>query len=148
MPIIVPPPEQSEAVDLSEERVINRALTHTFILFDPVQIVLTPYTEVRTASGAVSMVAQAPREVQTFRLIPVSSNERPQGSTSGQTNAGNGVQRKYDFTIMGEWDSLIEENDVWEDEVGQKWIVDSILSYNGYERKGMVMSYGRRPRHG
>lgn len=141
MPIIVPPPEQSESVDISEEQVLNRALTHTFILYDPVQIALVPHTEARTTSGAVSLVAQAPRDMQTFRLIPMSSSERPVLAT-------NAAQRKYDFTLLGEWDSLMAENDVWEDEVGQKWVIDSIVSYNGYEQKGMVMSYGKKPRHG
>jgi hypothetical protein len=142
MPIIVPPPEE-EIIDLTAETRVNRKNTHWFIMSDPTQIVLTPHAEVRTASGAVSWQAQTDRTIQTFRLIPMGSTQRPESSGDNQ-----GVQRKYDFTLLGEWDSFMAENDRWTDEMGQEWVVDSLLSFNGYERKGMVMSYGRVPRHG
>lgn len=143
MPIVVPPPE-TEDIDVSKETSVNRNLTHKFIMSDPTQIQLTPYAEVRTASGSVTWQAQTARAMQTFRLIPVSSSERPVAAVS----EGNGVQRKYDYTLLGEWNCAMAENDRWVDEVGQEWVIDSIISYNGYERKGMVMSYGRTPRHG
>lgn len=143
MPIVVPPPG-TEDIDVSKETSVNRNLTHSFIMSDPTQIQLVPYSEVRTASGATSLVAGTAREMQTFRLIPVSSSERPVTAVS----EGSGVQRKYDYTLLGEWNSAMAENDRWTDELGQEWVIDSIISYNGYERKGMVMSYGRTPRHG
>jgi hypothetical protein len=141
MPIIVPPPED-DLIDLTQEIRVNRQLTHWFILSAPTQIVLTPYEGVRTGSGAVTWQAQAPRDIQTMRLIPMSASERPVQSANG------GVQRKYDFTLLGEWSSIMAENDRWTDEVGQEWVIDSLVSYNGYERKGMVMSYGKKARHG
>lgn len=140
MPIIVPPPENT--IDISAEITHQRRLTTWFIASSPVQIELIPSVETRTASGAVAIADATPREIQTFRLLPVSSNERPARGANEQ-----GAQRKYDFTIMGEWNCDMAEGDHWTDDFGQQWQIDSILSFNGYERKGMVMSYGRRPTH-
>lgn len=149
MPVVVPPPEDEDVffIDVTNEIRVNRKLTKAFIDSSPTQIELIPTLETRTASGAVTLTDEAPRPIQVFRLIPMSHTERPDGSTSGFTGAGNGVQRKYDFTLMGEWNSDMREGDHWTDEVGQHWQIDSVISHNGYERKGMVMSYGRRPRH-
>lgn len=143
MPVVVPPPEGEGVIDVSGEIAMNRELTHWFIASDPTQIELIPSSETRKASGAVSVVDQPARDMQTFRLIPMSSTERPVNAASQQ-----GTQRKYDFTLLGEWDSEMSEGDHWMDEVGQEWQIDSVISHNGYERKGMVTSYGRRPRHG
>jgi len=143
MAIVVPPPADETLIDITESIRQNRRLTHYFIMSAPTQIILTPHTDARTPSGATTRQPGAPREVQTFRLIPFSYSERP--VTSG---TGGGVQRKYDFTLLGEWNSLMAENDLWEDDLGQKWVIDSLVPYNGYERKGLVMSYGRRPSHG
>jgi hypothetical protein len=144
MPVVVPPVDGEDVfpVDISEEIRINRKLTKAFIDSDPTQLELVPTEETRTASGATVAVDLDPRPVQTFRLIPMASTERP--VTSGQSG---GQQRRYDFTLLGEWNCEMQEGDHWTDEVGQKWLIDSVVSNNGYERKGMVTSYGRRPRH-
>lgn len=148
MAIVVPPPADDTIIDVTEEIRQNRRLTHYFIVSAPTQIILTPMNEVRSDSGAVRLSVGAQRNIQTFRLIPMSHTERPASSTSGVAGTAGGVQRKYEFTLLGEWDSVMAENDFWEDEQGQKWVVDALVSYNGYERKGLVMSYGRRPTHG
>lgn len=141
MPIVVPSPEEN-VIDLSGETTAQRELTHWFIMSDPMQIALTPYAELRTGSAGVVMQAQPARETQTFRLIPASAFEPPVRSPD------QGVQRRYEFTLMGEWNSLMDVNDRWTDEVGQTWVIDNLVSANGYERKGLVISYGKQPRHG
>lgn len=143
MPVIVPPPGGEPIVDLSKEIAVNRKNTSAFIHAMPTQIELTPVTELRSPSGGVSLVDEENRPIQTFRLIPMGSSQRPERAAEG-----NGVQRKYDFTLLGEWNCEMAEGDHWEDEVGQHWQIDSVISNNGYEVKGMVMSYGREPRHG
>jgi hypothetical protein len=143
MPVVVPPPEGGGLIDVSEEISVNRELTSFFIASAPTQIELIPVVETRTGSGAIQFVDEEARPMQTFRLIPMASTERPVPSG----NAGGGQQRKYDFTLLGEWNCEMAEGDHWVDEVGQHWQVDSLVSFNGYERKGMVMSYGRRARH-
>lgn len=141
MPIIVPPPEGEPVVDITRELAIQRRNTTAFIYASPTQVELIPVEEVRTGSGAVSYEDLLPRAIQVFRLIPMGSTERPISSANG------GEQAKYDFTLLGEWNCEMAVGDHWLDEVGQHWQIDSVISHNGYERKGMVMSYGRRPRH-
>jgi hypothetical protein len=123
----------------------QRRVTREFIMASPTEVTLVPNTETRTGSGATKMDEGVPRPVQTFRLIPMSHTERPQRSLS---DTGGGVQRKYDFTLLGEWDAVVSENDYFYGPDGEKYIVDSVLPFNGYERKAMVMAYGRRARHG
>lgn len=121
----------------------QRKTTRAFIMASPVDIALIPSAEQRTASGGVMMIDGVARPVQTFRLIPMSHTERPVASTSGVAGASGGVQRKYDMTLLGEWNSEFQENDYWFDEKGQKYVIDAVIPFNGYERKGLVMSYGR-----
>ena len=141
MPIVVPSPEES-IIDISTETTVQRELTHWFIMSDPVQITLIPHTKVRKESGGFVMEAQPQRETQTFRLIPVNSLDSPVRSPD------QGVQRRYDFTLLGEWNAVMDVDDRWTDELGQTWVIDNLVSANGYERKAMIISYGKQPRHG
>jgi hypothetical protein len=131
-------------VTVSTELRMQRRNTQAFIEASPMDIVLIPQTEQRTASGAVALVDGSPKPTQRFRLIPMSHTERPATSTSGAGAGSGGVQRKYDLTLLGNWDALIYPNDYWVDANGQKYVVDAVIPYNGYEVKGLVMSYGRR----
>lgn len=142
MPIIVPSGSPSE-VDITEELRLQRKNTEMFILYAPTQLALTPTVETRTASGAVTTTDGETRPTQIFRLIPMSHTERPQGSTSGLTSAGNGVQRRHDFTILGYWDAMMAAGDWWSDELGMKWIIDEMVPHNRYETRGLVTAYGR-----
>lgn len=146
MPIVVPPPVGTP-LDMSSEVAVNIALTKAFIDSMPVQIELIPYAETRLPSGGVRMTPGTPRVVQTFRLIPMSHTERPRLSSASAFSADDGVQRRYDYTILGMWDCEMLENDSWTTEDGQLLVIDALVSYNGYERKGLVTSYGRRPFH-
>lgn len=131
-------------ITTSMELRMQRRNTEAFIEASPVDIALTPQAESKTPSGAVALVDGVARPVQRFRLIPMAHTERPVQSTSGAGFGSGGVQRKYDLTLLGTWDSVIQENDYWYDGNGQKYVVDAVIPYNGYERKGLVMSYGRR----
>jgi hypothetical protein len=141
MPIIVPPPE-GNIIDLSTETSVQRDLTHWFIMSDPREIALVPHARIRTGSGGFTMQAQPARETQVFRLIPASSFEPPVRSPD------QGVQRRYDFTLLGEWNAIMEVDDRWTDELGQTWVIDNLVSSNGYERKALIISYGKQPSHG
>jgi hypothetical protein len=131
-------------ITASMELRMQRKNTLAFIEASPVDIALTPQAEQRTPSGAVVLTDGSLRPVQRFRLIPMSHTERPYNATSGAAGTAGGVQRKYDMTLLGTWDSEMQENDYWYDDNGQKYVVDAVIPYNGYERKGLVMSYGRR----
>lgn len=135
MPIFVPP--SSPEPDITLELAMQRRLTEHFILYDPMDIALTPITENRSSSGAVTIVNGAPRPLQVFRLIPMSHIERPERS------AGMGQQRKHEFTLLGLWDAIMAEGDWWEDERDERWVIDELVPHNGYETRGLVTSYGR-----
>jgi len=122
----------------------QRRVTREFIMASPSYIALTPHQETRTPSGGVLMTVQVARPVQALRKIPMSHTERPNDSTSGISGTGGGVQRKYDMTLLGEWDSTIQAGDTWVEDDGQQYIVDALVPYNGYQVKALVMSYGRQ----
>lgn len=144
MPVIPypTPPVDPPAVDVPAELAINRAITHEFILADPYTVVLVGRVGVRTPAGGVEFT-EAVRNAQIMRLIPMSHTERP-SQGFGTSVSGGGVQRKFDFTLLGEWDAIIGKNDYWIDVDGQKWVVDSLLPFNGYQQKAMIMSYGEQ----
>lgn len=120
----------------------QRRTTRQFIEASPVHLALTPAEVTRTASGATTVAPGVPRPVQMFRLIPMSSTERPDRNSSG---ADQGVQSKYDFTLLGEYGAIVNKGDWWEDEDGQRWVIDSVVPGHGYEMKAMVTSYGGDP---
>lgn len=120
-----------------EER--QREVTRRFIEARPIFIALTPHTETRADSGALRNEDGVPRPIQMFRAINMSHTERH------TTSDGQGEMPKFDFTLLGTYDAAISPGDWWEDEEGQKWITDSLVPYNGYEKKAMITSYGWRP---
>lgn len=127
---------------------IQRALTVEFIAANAVSLILTPQIEMLLPSGGVILNDGAPRVAQTLRLIPMSHTTRPVTASAGGTSADSGVQRRYDFTLLGAWNAQMAANDWWIDDDDQKWVIDSMQSFNGYEQKGMVTSFGRYPAHG
>jgi hypothetical protein len=147
MPVIVPPP-QGEPVDTSTEISVNRELTRVFIESMPTQIELVPYVRTRKPSGGMAMIAGTPRPMQTFRLIPMSHTELPRLSSSAAQAADDGVQRRYEYTLLGMWDAELAVNDRWETPEGQVLVIEALVSNNGYERKGLINSYGGNPEHG
>lgn len=147
MPVVVPPPV-GEPLDTSSEIAINRSLTKSFIDSMPVQIELTPHAKQRKPSGGFALVAGTPRPMQTFRLIPMSHTELPVRSSSAAQAADDGVQRRYEYTLLGMWDAELAVNDRWDTPEGQTLVIEALVSNNGYERKAMINSYGGSPDHG
>jgi hypothetical protein len=108
---------------------VQRAITTAFIADDHTSIVLTPWTTAVTPGGGRSMVPGTPRAPQTFKLIPMTYDQRP-------TVTAGGVERIIDYTLLGEWDSIGE---VWDrfdlgDET-EYYIVVAIAPGHGYEKK-------------
>jgi hypothetical protein len=140
-----PPPP---VLTLTPEIAIQRQLTAWYIAQDPTAVVLIPHAQVKLPSGGFEAADLPPRPQQTFKLIAMSYTERPVQAT-GTGNSGSGVQRKYDFTLMGNWDATVEATDWWEDPVTeQRWVIDAVSPWNGYEVKALVMSYGGKADHG
>jgi hypothetical protein len=132
---------------ITAEMLLQRSLTKAFIDSNPIEVVLIPRIEQRKSSGGFGIVDGVPRPTQTFRLIPMSHTERPVRSSATAATADDGVQRRYDYTLLGEWNSQMAENDQWITPDGQLLVIDALTSYNSYERKGLVTSYGRSPKH-
>lgn len=128
------------ATPLEVELAMQRRNTQAFIEASPVELVLVPHTDVKTPSGGVVTTPGTPRVPQRFRLIPMSSVERPSESTNG------GEQRKYDMTLLGNWDCVMDIGDEFSDVDGNTYVIDALVPFNNYERKGLVTSYGRRGR--
>lgn len=136
------PPVDPPVVDVPYELAIQRTTTAAFIAADPYGVVLVGRVAGKLPSGGVGYV-ETVRDAQVMRLIPMSHTERPVQGFSASVSGG-GVQRKYDFTLLGEWDAIIGKDDYWIDVDGQKWVVDSLLPYNGYQQKALIMSYGEQ----
>lgn len=149
MPVIPNPNPPTPTVDVNQELQTQRELTEWFIAEDPTTIILIPRVETVGVGGGVQTADGTPRDPQTFKVIPMNHTERPvaSGFGGGEANSG-GVQRKFDYTIVGKYDAIVGIGDYWEDPSGQKYIVDAINPYNNYEVKAMVTTYGRKPDHG
>lgn len=123
---------------------IQRRNTLMFIDADPSEIALIPQQQTRLPSGGLHFTDLPARAVQTFRLIPMSHTEHPIASTTTSVSGSAGVQRRHDFTLLGTWDSTMAIRDTWEDEEGNRWVIDALVPYNSYERKALILKYVER----
>lgn len=107
----------------------QRQMTRAFINADPTVITLTPYVETITAGGGRRLEPGTPRPDQTFKLIPMTFDQRP-------TVTAGGVERIIDYTLLGEWDA---EGAVWDrftlEDPNEYYLVVAITDGHGYERK-------------
>lgn len=140
MPLNVPPPTQEPFSDLAPEIRIQRKNTHRFIAADPTDVSLTPRVETKTAAGGTAIADGLVRPPQRFRVIPASHTERP---SPGAAAPASGQQRRHDFTLLGEWDAVMEPGDWWQDERGERWVIDEMVPHNGYETRGLITSFGK-----
>lgn len=115
---------------MSTEIEMKRRGTKAFIDSDPTVIVLTPYVTTITPGGGRELTASDPRAEQTFKVIPMTFDQRPTVTTGG-------VERIIDYTLLGEWDS---EGAVWDrftlDDMTDGYLLVVALSDgHGYEKK-------------
>lgn len=107
----------------------QRRQTEAFIAMDPRTIVLTPMVEVVTPGGGRAMEAGTPRAEQTFKLIPMTFDQRP-------TVTAGGVERVIDYTLLGRWDA---EGEVWDvftlEGTAERYQVVAISDGHQYEKK-------------
>lgn len=116
----------------------NRRLTEWFINDDPTPITLK--TKVRQRSGGSSDFVNGPdRDEQILKVIYSGSD--------GQFVTADGETRRFDFIIVGKYDAIIEINDYWT-EGKQRYTIDYVYPYNGYEVKCGGTSHGVKPDHG
>lgn len=109
---------------------IQRRLTREFIAQDPLTLELIPQALEVQLSGSKKLVAQAPREPQDFKLIPMTFDQRP-------TVTADGVERIISYTLLGTHDCAMGVWDTWSDDTGIYLIV-AFAPGHGYEKKGLV----------
>ncbi len=134
-----PPTYESEMVGMD----LMRELTHWFILQDPSYVVLTPREQVDSGNGSFGWADLPPRPQQMVKLIFTA------GNSDGAVESSDGIERKYDFVLVGEWNATVKLGDYWRDpETEQKYVVTGLSPYNGYEIKANVTSYGKDALYG
>lgn len=120
----------------SVEMTLHRKGTEKFIAADPTEIALTPSTETWVGGTKVLSAATA-KAAQTFKVIW-------SGSQDGIAVTSQGKTRRFDFIIIGKYDSDIAIGDHWN--VGdQHFQVEWVAPYNGYEVKAGGSSHGSKP---
>lgn len=113
---------------------VNRRMTTAFIAVKPDILILTPRTRVKKPAGGWTWEEEAPREPQTMTMIEHSGP--PQMITTQD-----GVERKVEFELLGEWDAGMAVGDVFSYK-GRDWEVAELWVHNDYETRGRVVGRG------
>ena len=120
------------------ENEINQLNTAAFVDADLTWITLTPSVEV-WHGGSKRWAAGSPRTAQKFKVI------WPGGDQIVTT--GDGTTKKLDFILVGYHNAQVAVGDHWE-EGPQRYRVEEIEPWNGYEVKAKGVSIGGTPAHG
>lgn len=115
---------------------INRAATTAFINVAPVTLTLVPRVSVSDGTGGRRKTSGTPRAPQVFTLSePSDSGFRAPFVTP------EGTQLDVDFLLIGEWDAVVDKDDVFTHE-GREYKVESVMPDNYYEKRAMVVRHG------
>jgi hypothetical protein len=114
----------------SPELAAQVRLTQGFINQDPTVIELFVQVEEITSKGGRIKTAGVSRGLQTFKVIPMTFDQRP-------TITAGGVERVIDYTLLGMPDAMVAVNDVWflDTEPADYFLVVAITDGHGYEKK-------------
>ncbi|UVK63819.1 head-to-tail stopper [Gordonia phage LilyPad] len=121
---------------------ILRNGTEMFIAEDPTDVVLVPKgasEASRGPGGGLIRGSGTPRPAQQVKLI----HQGGRGKTSGE----GGSDFVYDYVIVGRHDAVIKVGDEFTLN-GNKFIVDSLDPFNGYEVKAYARQHGKNPSDG
>jgi len=118
------------------ELTIQRQLTKAFIDTMPVTLVLTPRTKVPTDIGGFTWQEEEPRLPQVLRFVELDTS-RPNDPIRTQ----DGIERRADFMLIGEWDAIIEVNDIFTYD-GDSFTVIEMYYDNGWEVRAKVARHG------
>jgi hypothetical protein len=80
--------------------------------------------------------------IQTFRL----TNQTVTDGIS-YSNNDEGMARRDEYVLIGQWDADVQANDTWEDATG-KWKVNGIVPNTGYETRANVTAFTSDPDYG
>lgn len=131
----------------AESLKVLRQQTKWFIEDDPFTIVLTPRTRTQAPGGGYRTVDGSSRTPQTVKLIYTGAARGVAGQEGSQVTQ-DGVERRYDYIIVGEWDMVAEIGDHWTDSRGQVCEITGAIPDNEYERRLTASIYGKRTEGG
>lgn len=119
-----------------QELELQRRITTAFIATQPVSLVLIPRTKVQQPGGGFKWVEADPStiEPQTLRLIEPSTK-------FDIITTEDGRQRYIEFILLGEWDAVINRDDIFFHQ-GKYWEVVQLYFHNGWEHRAKVAQYG------
>lgn len=120
---------------LAVERSIHRKNTKRFIDSDPTVITLTTPVNAIINGTRVANYSEE-RNPQTFKIIW-------QGD-DGVIREIPGGTRRFNFILLGEHDAELAIGDFWQVE-DQKFVIEYVFPYNGYEVKAGGVSHGPAP---
>ena len=108
-------------------------ITQAFINNDPTEIELFPQEEQITPNGGRTRVVGAARALQTFKLIPMTFDQRP-------TVTAGGVERIIDYHLLGMPDAVVLVDDVFflDDFPDDYFLVVAVSDGHQYEKKVLV----------
>lgn len=130
-------PQNAEAL-----RVLRKQ-TKAFIDDDPFTITLTPRKKERVPGGGFATVDQPARAPQTVKLIYTGSSRGVAGQEGAQVTQ-DGVERRYDYVVVGQYDMVAEIGDWWTDPHGNRYEVTGMIPDNDYERRLTCSGWGSR----
>lgn len=125
-------------MSIAGELAVNRRNTRMFIVARPLELALIPQARTKSASGGFKYEDLPMRATQTLRLIEQAS---AYGNSPGLLQSSDGKQRRVQFQLLGQWDSVIGVYDYWIAD-GVRYEVAELLPFNNYERRGQVIQYG------
>lgn len=114
----------------------QRLQTHAFIGSKPATITLTPRTRTVTATGGFTYVATADRDPQDFTLIENTSYGLP-----NPTASLDGVERKYDFMLLGDYDAIVAVGDTFSHDGATHEVIETMYDLQ-YEVRAKVVRHG------
>lgn len=115
--------------------------TVAFIAADPTLVILIPRIKQKTGDGGFTFTDGTPRVAQAFKFIP----QTGAGGDTGILPTADGEGRRYDFIMLGLWNSVCEIGDHWVDDNDQYWEIVGFIPDNEYEMRAAVSSTGGTP---
>lgn len=116
-----------------------RRLTQLFIDDSPSTIRLIPHKLVERPGGTHKWEPQKSRKAQTFRLLPIGST-----TSDGLEHLEGAHISKWDYYLVGNYDSTIEVGDMWCWNDFQ-YRVRALSPQNNWERRAIVSVFGKAP---
>lgn len=142
MPIVIPDPipeddtEAAIAAAIPKELAAQRKITRMLIASDPTVLELIIMTTTRTNTGGLSFAEASTRDPQTFKFSQITT----QSGGADPVRTIDGVERKMDFMLIGEYDAEITAGDHFY-LLDEEYLVVELMAPLPYEVRALVTRY-------